>query len=152
MPLKHGHPPGERLVAARHATVGRVVRDQRTVPGPDGRRGRGRGPGVRPTVQHVRPEQLVQLVPDVRVHPAVDDRVGHRRRHGGQVADGQRQVQLPGVHRRRHQVGGQREHGQRQPTNREHDRDACNTRVRRSLTGHDLTFVFCLEVMATKEG
>lgn len=87
-PLKHGHPSGERLVAARHATVGRVVRDQRTVPGPDGRRGRGCGPGVRPTAQHVRPEQLVQLVPDVRVHPAVDDRVGHRRRHGGQVADG----------------------------------------------------------------
>lgn len=122
-PLENGHTLGERLLTAGYV-IGGVVRDQWTVPGrPDGRGGRDGRPGVRTASQDVRVEQLVQLVPNVRVHPSVDDRVGHGGRHGGKVANGQRHVKLFGVHRR-HQVSGQREHRQRQPAYREHDRDA----------------------------
>lgn len=120
--LQHGDTPGERLLAARHEV--RRVRDQRPGPVPDRGRGRHRGPGVRLPPQDFRVEQLVQLVPDVRVHPAVYDRVGHRGRHRGQMAHGQRQVQPPGRQRLGHQVGGQREHGQREPAHGEHDGDA----------------------------
>lgn len=123
--LEDGHPSGERLLTARHV-VGRVVRDQGPGPVPDGRRGRHRGPVVRPAPQDFRIYQLVQLVPDVGVHPAVDDRVRHRRRHGGQVAKGQWQVQLFGGYLRGHQVGGQRKQGQREPADGEHDRYPCN--------------------------
>lgn len=105
--LQHGDAPGERLLAAGRV-IGRVVRDQRPRgPVPHRRRGRHHGPRVLPPAQDLRVEQLVQLVPDVGVHPAVDDRVGHGRRHGGQMAYGQRHVQLFGGHQRGHQVGGQ---------------------------------------------
>lgn len=120
--LQHGDAPGERLLAAGYEV--RRVRYQRPGPVPDRGRGRHDGPGVRLPSQDFRVEQLVQLVPDVRVHPAVYDRVGHRGRHGGQMADGQRQVQLFGRQRLRHQVDGQREQGQREPAHREHHSDA----------------------------
>lgn len=81
-PLENGHTPGKCLLTAGYV-IGSVVRDQRTVPGPDSRSGCDGRPGVQPASQDVRVEQLIQLVPNVRVHPSVDDRVGHGRRHGG---------------------------------------------------------------------
>lgn len=119
--LQDGHAPRELLLAAGYI-VGSIVRDQRPRPVSHGRRCRDRGPGLLRPSQDLGVEQLVQLVTDVGVHPSVDDGVGHGRGHGGQVADGERHVQLLGCQdRRSHQVGGQREHGQREPAHREDD-------------------------------
>lgn len=62
--LKHGDPSRKRLLTAGNI-VGGVVRDQRSGPVPNGRRGRDRRPVVLRTPQNVRVEQLVQLVPYV---------------------------------------------------------------------------------------
>lgn len=80
--LEDGYSSRKRFLTAGHI-IRRIVRDQGSGSVPDGRRGRHRGPVVRLAPHDFRVHQLVQLVPDVRVHPTVYNRVGHRRRHGG---------------------------------------------------------------------
>lgn len=72
--LKHSDSPRKRLLTSGHV-IRSIVRDQRPGPVPNGCRGCRRGPVARSPSQDFRVEQLIQLVTDVGVHPAVNYRV-----------------------------------------------------------------------------
>lgn len=72
--LKHSDSFRKRLLTSRHV-IRSIVRDQRSGSVPHGCRGRCRGPVSRSPSQDFCVEQLKQLVADIGVHPAVDNRV-----------------------------------------------------------------------------